>query len=75
MANTGWLPPTKEIDVYIQHVKSIHLGFCDVWCIWLRTIGNRWEARGQSKVSEDDARSKVKKAYKRQINFVDGFDA
>lgn len=75
MANKGWLPPTKTIDVFIQHVKSIHAGYGDEWCIWLRTSGKRWEARGKSRISADDARSKVERAYKREINFVGGFDA
>lgn len=75
MANRGWVPATKTIDVFIQHVKSIHAGYGDVWCIWLRTDGNRWEARGESRISANDARNKIKRAYNRKINFVDGFNA
>lgn len=72
------LPPSKELEFYITHHKSIHAGYKDEWCIWLRVDGNRFENYGSSTKSAEDAKAKATRIAargKRMCHFISEADA
>ena len=67
------LPPSKELVFCITYHKSIHAGYNDEWCIWLRVDGNRFEYYGKSTVSKADAKAKATRIAakgKRMCSFI-----